>query len=165
MNRKYSKENYIDLVNKIKFKVKNMAFSSDFIIGYPGETDNDFQETLELIDKVNFASSYSFKYSPRLGTPASLIKDQIDESILDIRLNKIQKILNQQQKTFNETFLDKEVDVLFTNFGKKNNQYVGRTPFLQPVHVFSSSDLIGKILKIKIERLTSFSFHGRILDS
>ncbi len=165
MNRKYSKENYIDLINKIKFEVKNMAFSSDFIIGYPGETDNDFQETLELIDKVNFASSYSFKYSPRLGTPASLIKDQIDEPILDKRLNKIQKILNEQQKIFNETFLDKEVDVLFTNFGKKNNQYVGRTPFLQPVHVFSSSDLIGKILKIKIERLTSFSFHGRILNS
>ena len=165
MNRKYTKENYIDLINKIKFAVKNMAFSSDFIVGYPGETDNDFQDTLELIDKVIFASSYSFKYSPRIGTPASLIKDQIDDSVLNKRLNKIQKVLNGQQKTFNETFLDKEVDVLFTNFGKKSNQYVGRSPFLQPVHVFSSRNLIGKILKIKIERLTSFSFHGRILRS
>ena len=73
--------------------------------------------------------------------------------------------MNDQQKKFNETSLGKEVDVLFTNLGKKNNQYVGRTPFLQPVHVFSSSDLVGKILKIKIERLTSFSFHGKILDS
>ena len=165
MNRKYSKENYIDLINKIKFEVKNMAFSSDFIVGYPEETDNDFQETLDLIDKVIFASSYSFKYSPRIGTPASLIKDKIDDSILDKRLNKIQEVLNEQQKIFNETFLEQEVDVLFTNFGKKNNQFVGRTPFLQPVHVFSSRNLIGKILKIKIERLTSFSFHGRILNS
>ena len=165
MNRKHSKENYIDLINKIKCEVRNMAFSSDFIVGYPGETDNDFQETLDLINKVVFASSYSFKYSPRPGTPASLIRDQIDDSILNKRLNKIQNTLNEQQKNFNETFLDKEIDVLFTNLGKKNNQYVGRTPFLQPVHVFSSIDLIGKILKIKIERLTSFSFHGKILGS
>ena len=142
-----------------------MAFSSDFIVGYPGETDNDFQETLDLIDKVAFASSYSFKYSPRTGTPASLIKDRIDDLTLDKRLDKIQRILNKQQKNFNETFLEKEIDVLFTNLGKKNNQYVGRTPFLQPVHVFSPINLVGKILKIKIERLTSFSFHGRILSS
>ncbi len=165
MNRKHSKENYIDIINKIKREVKNMAFSSDFIVGYPGETDSDFQETLDLIDKVVFASSYSFKYSSRPGTPASLIKDRIDDSILNKRLSKIQSLLNEQQKNFNETFLDKEIDVLFTNLGKKNNQYVGRTPFLQPVHVFSSSNLVGKILKIKIERLTSFSFHGNILNS
>ncbi|MAI29871.1 MAG: tRNA (N6-isopentenyl adenosine(37)-C2)-methylthiotransferase MiaB [Rickettsiales bacterium] len=165
MNRKYSKESYINLITKIKREVKNMAFSSDFIVGYPGETDNDFQETLDLIDKVVFASSYSFKYSSRPGTPASLIKDKIDDSILNKRLNKIQKVLNEQQRSFNETFLDREIDVLFTNSGKKINQYVGRTPFLQPVHVFSSSNLVGKILKIKIERLTSFSFHGRILSS
>ena len=119
MNRKHSKENYIELINKIKCEVVNMAFSSDFIVGYPGETDNDFQETLDLIDKVEFASSYSFKYSPRPGTPASLIKDRVDDSILDKRLNKIQNTLNEQQKNFNETFLDKEIDVLFTNLGKK----------------------------------------------
>ena len=165
MNRKHSRENYIELIKKIKCEVKDMAFSSDFIVGYPGETDDDFQETLDLINKIEFASSYSFKYSPRPGTPASLIKDRIDDSILDKRLNKIQSTLNEQQKNFNETSLGKEVDVLFTNLGKKNNQYVGRTPFLQPVHVFSSSNLVGKILKIKIERLTSFSFHGKILDS
>ena len=165
MNRKHSRENYIELIKKIKCEVRDMAFSSDFIVGYPGETDDDFEQTLDLIDKIEFASSYSFKYSPRPGTPASLIKDRIDDSILNKRLNKIQSLLNDQQKKFNETSLGKEVDVLFTNLGKKNNQYVGRTPFLQPVHVFSSSDLVGKILKIKIERLTSFSFHGKILDS
>ena len=119
MNRKHSKENYIELIKKIKCEVRNMAFSSDFIVGYPGETDDDFQETLDLIDKIEFASSYSFKYSPRPGTPASLIKDRIDDSILDKRLNKIQNTLNEQQKNFNETFLDKEIDVLFTNLGKK----------------------------------------------
>ena len=98
MNRKHSKENYIELIKKIKCEVTNMAFSSDFIVGYPGETDDDFQETLDLINKIEFASSYSFKYSPRPGTPASLIKDRIDDSILNKRLNKIQSTLNEQQK-------------------------------------------------------------------
>ncbi len=162
MNRKHTREFYLGLIKKIKGKVKNMAFSSDFIVGYPGESDNDFEETLDLIEKVKFASSYSFKYSARPGTPSS-IKKCIDDNIANKRLKKIQQTLNAQQREFNISFLSDTVEVLFSNKGKKNNQFVGRTPHLQPVHVFSKENIIGKILRVKIERLTSFSFHGNLI--
>ena len=139
-----------------------MAFSSDFIVGYPGETDNDFQESLEVIEKVRFASSYSFKYSPRPGTPSSLKDSSINSDVADMRLREMQSILNKHQNEFNLSFIDKTVEVLFSGKGKKQNQYVGRTPHLQPVHVFSSDNLVGKLLKVKLEDLTSFSFHGKL---
>ncbi len=163
MNRKHTKEEYLSIISKIKKNVPKMAFSSDFIVGYPGESNNDFEETLDLIEKVDFASSYSFKYSPRPGTPASTKKNYINDQISNLRLKKIQELLNKQQKTFNTSFIDKNIDVLISGRGKKENQYVGRTPYLQPVHIVSSRNLIGKILKIKIESLTSFSFHGKII--
>ncbi len=162
MNRKHSRKFYLDLIRLIKEKVKNMAFSSDFIVGYPGETEKDFEETLDLIEKVKFASSYSFKYSARPGTPSST-KKNIDDNVASIRLKKIQQTLNSQQKEFNHSFLNDTVEVLFSNKGKKDNQFVGRTPHLQPVHVFSKKNIIGKILEVKIDRLTSFSFHGSIV--
>ncbi len=165
MNRKHTKKDYLDLISKIKKRVPEIAFSSDFIVGYPGETEQNFEETLDLIDKVGFASSYSFKYSPRPGTPASLDKNLIDEIVLNKRLKKIQKVLLDQQNNYNNSFLEKEVEVLFTKRTNKTDQFVGRTPYLQPVHVFSKVNLIGKTLRIKIEKLTSFSFHGKIINS
>ena len=164
MNRKYTKEQYLSIITKIKKEVPKMAFSSDFIVGYPGETNHDFEETLDLIEKVHFASSYSFKYSPRPGTPASTQKNFVKDATSTLRLKKIQELLNKQQKSFNKSFIHKTMDVLIAGRGKKENQYVGRTPYLQPVHIVSSKNLIGKILKIKIESLTSFSFHGKILN-
>lgn len=163
MNRKHSRKDYIQLIKKIKRNVPNMAFSSDFIVGYPGESDNDFQETLELIKEVKFASSYSFCYSPRPGTPAATQDEIIPNDVKKIRLKHLQNILLKQQNDFNKSFLDKRVEILITGKGKIEGQYVGRTPHLQPVHIMSSSNLVGKILNIKIERLTSFSFHGKIL--
>ena len=106
------------LVSRIKNKVPNMAFSSDFIVGYPGETNEDFEQTLDLIDRVGFASSYSFKYSPRPGTPASLNDEIIKESLSSLRLKKIQSKLLDQQNDFNSKFIDKEVDVLITKKSK-----------------------------------------------
>ena len=164
MNRKHTKEDYLRIVNNIKKLVPNIAFSSDFIVGYPGEKDSDFEETLDLVEKVGFASSYSFKFSARPGTPASTKENLVSESTASLRLLKLQNLLNKQQKDFNTSFIDKTVDVLISSKGKKINQYVGRTPYLQPVHVFSKKNLIGHILKIKIQRLTSFSFHGKILN-
>ena len=163
MNRKHSRKDYIQLIKKIKRNVPNMAFSSDFIVGYPGESDNDFQETLELIKEVKFASSYSFCYSPRPGTPAATQDEIIPNDVKKIRLKHLQNILLKQQNDFNKSFLEKKVEILVTGKGKIEGQYVGRTPHLQPVHVMSSSNLVGKILNIRIERLTSFSFHGKIL--
>ena len=164
MNRKHSKEFYIKLIKKIRNKVKDIAFSSDFIVGYPGETDLDFQDTLDLIDKVKFASSYSFKYSARPGTPASVRKNQVCEDKSNMRLKKMQQVLNNQQENFNLSFLDKTVSVLFSGKGKKDKQFVGRTPHLQPVHVTSNQNIIGKLIKVKIQKLTSFSFHGKLVD-
>ena len=164
MNRKHTQKEYLDLIKKIKLAIPHMAFSSDFIVGYPGETEEDFEKTVSLANKVKFASSYSFIYSARPGTPASVKKDQTNEEIKKKRLNYLQNVLTNHQNEFNQMTLDKEVEVLITDFGKKEDQYVGRTPHLQPVHVYSSKNLIGKILNIKIERLTSFSFHGKILN-
>jgi len=165
MNRNHSRNDYINLVKKIKSKINNMAFSSDFIVGYPGETEYDFDQTVDLIEQVCFSSSYSFKYSPRAGTQSSLKHlDVINDKVLDLRLKKIQEILNKQQKEFNFKFIDKSEEVLFTDKGKKTNQFVGRTKYLQPVHVLSNKNIIGKKLMVKLENLTSFSFHGKIIN-
>jgi len=163
MNRRHTRGDYITLIKKIREKVKDMAFSSDFIVGYPGETDNDFEETLELIKKVKFASSYSFKYSSRPGTPASISRKLIDEKKANLRLKKIQETLKYQQMEFNSSFIDKTVEILFTGRGKKDKQFVGRTPYLQPVHILSSKNVVGRLIKVKIEKLTSFSFHGKLI--
>lgn len=163
MNRKHNRQFYLNLISKIREHNNDMAFSSDFIVGYPGETDYDFSETLDLIEKVRFASSYSFKYSARPGTPASFDENNTDEVKADIRLRKIQELLNSQQREFNLSFIGKTINVLFIKKGKKNNQFVGRTPHLQPVHVYSSTNLIGKTEKVKISDLTSFSFHGNLI--
>ena len=117
---------------------------------------------MEVIEKVRFASSYSFKYSPRPGTPSSLKDSLIDCDVVDMRLKEMQSILNKHQTEFNLSFIDKTVDVLFSGKGKKPNQYVGRTPHLQPVHVLSSKNLVGKLLSVKLEDLTSYSFHGKL---
>ena len=162
MNRKHTKRQYLELIKKIRRKVPKMAFSSDFIVGYPGETEEDFENTVSLVNVRKFASSYSFVYSARPGTPASIQKD-FNSVEVKKRLNYLQEILNNHQNNFNKMFLGQEVEILVTDYGKKENQYVGRTPHLQPVHVFSSKNLIGRILNIKIETLTSFSFHGKIL--
>ena len=162
MNRKHNKQFYLDLVLKIKEEISEIAFSSDFIVGYPDETEDDFEETLDLIDKVRFASSYSFKYSARPGTPSSINKKCVDEEIASRRLKKLQQTLIKQQREFNLSFIDKTVKVLFSNHGKKNNQFVGRTPHLQPVHVFSKENIIGQTLKVNVQELTSFSFHGKL---
>ena len=165
MNRNHLRNDYIELVKRIKSKINNMAFSSDFIVGYPGETENDFDQTIDLIEQVGFASSYSFKYSPRAGTQSSLKHlDIVDEDVSDVRLKKIQRLLNKQQNEFNLNFIDKNEEVLFTDKGKKDNQFVGRTKYLQPVHVLSNVNIIGKKLTVNLENLTSFSFHGEIIN-
>ena len=163
MNRNHSRKFYLDLISEIKSEVKHMAFSSDFIVGYPGETDQDFQDTLDVIEKVKFASAYSFIYSERPGTPASMKNKLVDETKASKRLKEIQKLLNFQQKQFNESFIDDTVEILITGKGKKLNQFVGRTPHLQPVHIFSKQNISGKLVQVKIKDLTSFSFHGELV--
>ena len=164
MNRKHLRQDYLSIISKIRQSVPQIAFSSDFIVGYPGETNSDFEETIDLIKNVEFASSYSFKYSARPGTPASLMETLIEEDLLNKRLKKIQKLLLDQQNHFNLSFLGQEIDVLFEKKAKKENQYVGRT-LIYSLFTFFQQNITGKSLKIKLENLTSFSFHGKILNS
>ena len=162
MNRKHTKESYIELIKKARIARSDLAISSDFIVGFPGETNKDFEETLEVVKEINFASSYSFKYSPRPGTPASLMKDHVEEETKTNRLQILQKELNNQQEIFNNSFLGQKLSVLFEKKGKKTNQFVGKSQYLQPVHVISKESIIGEIHDVGINNKTSHSLHGNL---
>ena len=163
MNRKYTKEDYTEIIKNLRTARPDIALSSDFIVGYPGETKKDFEDTLKIVKRIKFAGSYSFKYSARPGTPSSTQAQSCCTEELDCRLKILQNELNSQQKEFNNSFLGKKLSVLFEKIGKVKNQFVGRSEYLQPVHVISSKPLIGKILNVRIDKITSYSLHGSIL--
>ena len=131
MNRKYTVKQYLKIIDKLRKKVPNIALSSDFIVGFPGETKKDFQETLNLVKEVRFAQAYSFKYSRRIGTRANRIKCALDEKEKDERLHELQAILNNQKIQYNQSFLGKKVEVLIKGKGKKEKQYRGTTKWMQ----------------------------------
>jgi len=156
MNRKHDIKHYLLIIEKIKKINKKIKFSSDFIIGYPGETDKDFQDTIDLIKKVGFVNSYSFIYSPRSGTPASLKKvNNLSES--KERLKEVQNILLENQIKNNKTYIDKNCEVLVENKLNKEEKYFGRTKYMTPVKFESSECKIGEIVDVKI---LSFNKNG-----
>lgn len=118
MNRKHTTEDYLHIISRLRAARQDLAVSSDFIVGFPGETEKDFQETLDLIKSVNYASSFSFKYSPRPGTPGAQRSDQITEEIKRQRLAELQALLEQQRQSFNRAMVNKEIDVLFEKPGR-----------------------------------------------
>lgn len=140
----------------------DIAFSSDFIVGFPGETDEDFTRTLELVEKVGFAQAYSFKYSPRPLTPAATMNNQVDEALKSERLRVLQNLLNSQQNQFNHLSVGKEMNVLFEKYGKYEKQLVGRSEYSQAVSVCSDSLRIGDMAKVKITEAVSHSLIGEI---
>ncbi|MCP1241178.1 tRNA (N6-isopentenyl adenosine(37)-C2)-methylthiotransferase MiaB [Acetobacter lambici] len=156
MNRGHTADEYRDLVHRLRAARPDLALSSDFIIGHPGETDEDFEATMQLVRDVGFALAYSFKYSPRPGTPAAGAPLQVPEDVKDARLQALQKLLREQQDAFNASMVGKTVPVLFTGKGRKPGQITGRSPWLQPVHVIGPDHLIGQTLPVRItERLTN----------
>jgi tRNA-2-methylthio-N6-dimethylallyladenosine synthase len=161
MNRKHTAEDYIELVDRIRTARPDIALSSDFIVGFPGETEEDFTATLDLVKRVTYAQAYSFKYSPRPGTPASE-EEQIAEDVKSERLARLQDVLNAQQVTFNASQTNEMLEVLFEKQGKKVGQMVGRSPYLQTVHVDADETVIGRILPVKIEKAHANSLSGRI---
>jgi tRNA-2-methylthio-N6-dimethylallyladenosine synthase len=163
MNRKYTAESYIKIINKLRNAREDMAFSSDFIVGFPGETKDAFNNTLNLVKEVNYCQAYSFKYSRRPGTPGSVLKGQVAESIKDERLSELQKTLNEQQLNFNSRFIGKSFDVLLERIGKKENQLVGKSPYMQAVHVKTKNHKIGDIVKINILRADKNSLDGKCI--
>ncbi len=156
MNRKHTVEDYIKIVEKIKNSRPDIALSSDFIVGYPGETDSDFDFTMKLVDEVKFVIAYSFMYSARPGTPAQK-RNQIDLNVKKARLSALQSLLKEQQIEFNKSFINKKMEVLFEKKGRYENQYVGRTIYNQSVFGKSSNNLINKILNVDIVRSTDFA--------
>ncbi|WP_354856361.1 tRNA (N6-isopentenyl adenosine(37)-C2)-methylthiotransferase MiaB [Acetobacter fabarum] len=156
MNRGHTADEYRDLVHRLRAAKPDLALSSDFIIGHPGETDEDFEATMQLVRDVGFALAYSFKYSPRPGTPAAGAPLQVPEDVKDARLQALQKLLREQQDAFNASMVGKTVPVLFTGKGRKPGQIAGRSPWLQPVHVIGPDRLIGQTVPVRItERLTN----------
>jgi len=150
MNRKHTRAEYFALVERLRAARPDIALSSDFIVGHPGETEADFEATLDLIRRVTFSSAFSFKYSPRPGTPAAGAPHQIDEDTADRRLQTLQALLRDQQAAFNASKDGQIVDVLFTHIGRQPGQIGGRTPWLQPVHMQGPQSLIGRIVPVRI---------------
>lgn len=162
MNRQYTAEEYLDIVRRFREVRSDIAISSDFIVGFPGETDEDFEQTMRLVEQVGYASSFSFKYSARPGTPASLMKNQVPEIVKSERLTRLQELLLNQQKAFNVGTVGKELPVLLAEEGRQKGQLLGYTPYLQPTHVEASDDLLGQIVSVKIEKATATSLSGEV---
>jgi tRNA-2-methylthio-N6-dimethylallyladenosine synthase len=163
MNRKHNIEEYFEIITNLKKVKPNIKFSSDFIIGYPGETEEDFQQTLKLIKKIRFINSYSFIYSPRPGTPASELVN-VEKKIAKKRLIELQEILEKINTQSKKDFLNKSTEVLFENKMKNQNKYFGRDKFLNSTVVESEEDLTGQILKVKINNFNHNSLFGEIHD-
>ena len=150
MNRDHSRDDYFRIIDDLRDARPDMALSGDFIVGFPGETDQDFADTLNLISRVNYASAYSFKYSPRPGTPASMRDDQVDETVKSERLAGLQQLVSAQQMAFNKEKIGSVMDVLIERPANRENQMAGRSPWMQAVHFPDTSGEIGDIISMKI---------------
>ncbi len=164
MNRKHTAADYLDIVARLRAVRPDVAMSSDFIVGFPGETDADFEETLALIRAVGFASSFFFKYSPRPGTPGAERTDQVDENVKSARLATLQALLEGQRQAFNTATVGRTVDVLFEKPGRHAGQIAGKSPYLQAVHVDAPTGLIGAVGKVEIVAAGSNSLAGRLVE-
>ena len=160
MNRRYTSSEYLDIIFKLRDLCPEIAISSDFIVGFPGEEDKDFEQTLDLVNKVDFASSFSFKYSPRPGTPGAAMKGQIPEKIKSSRLDILQSLLQRQQERFNYNCIGKVLPVLLEHEGKKTGQLCGRSPYLQNVNLEADKKLLGEIIPVKITGANLNSLRG-----
>ncbi len=165
MNRQHKSDMYLRLVERIRAARPDLALSGDFIVGFPGESDEDFEATMQLVRDVNYAQAYSFKYSPRPGTPASTAGRQVPEDVKSARLAALQDLLGEQQDAFNAACAGREMDVLFEKPGRKPGQAVGRSPYLQAVHVDGAADLIGQIRRVRIAEAKTNSLRGEFITT
>jgi len=162
MNRRHTRADYLDALARVRTAQPAIAFSSDFIVGFPGETEDDFDATLSLIDEVGYAGAFSFKYSARPGTPAADLADQIAEDVKAERLARLQHAIDRQQADFNTRCRGRTFDVLFEKGGRYAGQIVGRSPYLQPVHVMAEPALIGDVAPVTITELDANSLFGTL---
>ena len=164
MNRQHGRDRYLGLVERIRAARSDIALSSDFIVGFPGERDEDFEATMSLVREVGYAQAFSFKYSARPGTPAASRK-QIPDDVKSARLEALQALLTEQQKAFNASCVGRTMSVLFEKSGRKPGQAVGRSPYLRPVHVDGAESLIGEIHEIRIQNALSNSLRGAFANA
>ena len=162
MNRKHTRQAYFDLVARIRDARPDLALSGDFIVGFPGETDADFEDTLDLVRQVGYASAFWFKYSPRPGTPAAAMPKQVGDAVMDERLNALQTLLLEQQQTFKAGLVGKTLDVLFEKPGRYGSQAIGRSPYLQSVFVEDAAHLLGRIVPVRIDAVGANSLQGAL---
>jgi len=162
MNRKHTAGDYRRTIDRFRAARQDIAFSSDFIVGFPGETEEDFRATLALVTQIGYAGAYSFKYSPRPGTPAADIRETVSAADMDERLVRLQKLIDSQQSAFNSAVIGTTVDVLFERAGRNAGQIVGRTAYLQPAHVMAPGDIIGRVLPVKVDSLERYSLIGEL---
>jgi len=160
MNRKHTAADYLNIVRKIRQARPDIALSTDIIVGFPGETEEEFQDTLELVRQVGFAQAFSFKYSARPGTPAANMDGQVPEEVKADRLARLQDLLQAQQRQFNAKCVGKVLPVLFEKPGRKAGQLVGRSPYLQAVHAEAEPSLLGRIHPVEISDASTNSLAG-----
>jgi tRNA-2-methylthio-N6-dimethylallyladenosine synthase len=163
MNRRHSVRDYLDVVARVRRARPDIAFSSDFIVGFPGETDVDFEATLALAQEVGFASAYAFKYSSRPGTPAADAEGQIDAATKAARLAALQQLLEAQRQAFNRATVGRRFDVIFDKPGRHAGQLIGRTPYMQSVHAEADPSRIGEPTEIEIIGVKPNSLVGRVV--
>lgn len=164
MNRKHTRAEYTETVARIRRARPDIALSTDIIVGFPGETDADFRQTMDLVKEVEFAQAYSFKYSARPGTPAETMTDQVPEDVKSERLHALQALLAAQQAAFNASCVGRRFEVLFERRGRRPGQLVGRTPYLQAVHADAPDALIGQLIEVEISGAGPNSLEADILS-
>ena len=162
MNRRHNCADYRNIVKRLRQARPDLALTSDFIVGFPGESESDFAATLGLVDEIGFSGAFSFKYSPRPGTPGADMDDQIDEETKSERLQRLQHAIDRNQAAFNRRCLGRSFDVLFERPGRHAGQLVGRSPYLQPVQVTAPVSLTGEIAAVTITEIASNSLFGAL---
>ena len=162
MNRGHGRDHYRRLVDRLRGVRPDLALSSDFIVGFPGESDADFDDTMRLVDEVGFASAYTFKYSRRPGTPGAALGDQLAEDIKTARLAALQSLLGRQQRDFNASKVGTIVPVLFAEAGRKPGQVLGKSPWLQSVYVEGDADMIGRLVNVRLLAAYALSLAGEV---
>jgi tRNA-2-methylthio-N6-dimethylallyladenosine synthase len=165
MNRRHTRTAYLEAIARVRTAQPKMAFSSDFIVGFPGESEEDFRATLSLVEEVGYANAFSFKYSPRPGTPAADMPNQVQEAVKSERLHRLQAAINRHQAEFNAGCRGRTFDVLFEKSGRYPGQIVGRSPYLQPVQVMSPKTMIGNIAAVTVTEIGANSLFGAIPES
>lgn len=163
MNRRHTADDYRRIVERLRVARADLALSSDFIVGFPGETDDDFEATLALVADIGFAQAYSFKYSARPGTPAA-DQPQVSDMVKSERLAALQGLLDRQQSAFNAASVGSTIDVLFERAGRRPGQVIGRSPHMQAVHADGPATLIGRIARVRVVEGGANSIGGRLLD-